>query len=58
MSDRRIVTVNKYTAIKVSPTEFGFQSDLNIFSSHIPDFTQITQSTQEGAMPTPRPTSS
>jgi hypothetical protein len=43
-----IATVNKYTVIKASPSDFGFQPNDNIILSHIPDFIKMKHP-QEGA---------
>ena len=48
-------TINKYTIIKASPSDFGFQDNKNIIMSHIPDFLQISSQPQEGATISARP---
>jgi hypothetical protein len=44
-----VFTINKYTIIKASPSDFGFQPNVNIILSHIPDFLNISYHPQEGA---------
>jgi hypothetical protein len=44
-----IVTINKYTIIKASPSDFGFEPNNNIIPSHIPDFIPLPSQSQEGA---------
>jgi hypothetical protein len=44
-----VVTINKYTIIKASPSDFGFLPNPNIIASHIPDFLTLPSSPQEGA---------
>ena len=44
-----VVTINKYTVIKASASDFGLLPNTNIIESHIPDFLTIPSSLQEGA---------
>jgi hypothetical protein len=44
-----VVVINKYTVIKASPSDYGFQSNTNIIPSHIPDFLTLSSQAQEGA---------
>ena len=44
-----VATINKYTIIKASPSDFGLQDNKNIIRSHIPDFLTISFSPHEGA---------
>ena len=44
-----VVTINKYTIIKASPSDFGFLPNTNIIATHIPDFLILPSSPQEGA---------
>jgi hypothetical protein len=44
-----VATINKYTIIKASPSDFGLQDNKNIIRSHIPDFLTISSSPHEGA---------
>jgi hypothetical protein len=44
-----VATINKYTIIKASPSDFGFQDNTNIIMSHIPDFLTIMSQPKEGA---------
>ena len=48
-----IVTINKYTIIKASPSDFGFEPNNNIIPSHIPDFIPLPSQSQEGATSLP-----
>ena len=44
-----VATINKYTIIKASPSDFGLQDNTNIIVSHIPDFLSLSPRPQEGA---------
>ena len=44
-----VATINKYTIIKASSSDFGLQDNKNIIRSHIPDFLTISSSPHEGA---------
>ena len=43
-----VATINKFTVIKASPSDFGFQPNNNIILSHIPDFIKSSRQPQEG----------
>jgi len=43
-----VATINKFTVIKASPSDFGFQPNNNIILSHIPDFIKSYRQPQEG----------
>jgi len=44
-----VATINKYTIIKASSSDFGLQDNTNIIVSHIPDFLSLSSRPQEGA---------
>ena len=44
-----VATINNYTIIKASPSDFGLQDNTNIIVSHIPDFLSLSSRPQEGA---------